>query len=225
MAAHLDPDGAAYTFTFWKVGRIGLPGIPVRYTLYDGAEGVLATDSLFILVASALTGQEQDIREIKRMIPLNLTRVWTVWARIGGLLVLMGFIVVFWWTRNKFKEAAQVRKEWFPEEIARKALQDLRQAPYKPENSEDHYLELSRIVRRYLEGRFPFRALEMTTAEIEDILPKRLDDPDSCGMIIRLLEHCDLAKFASMSYSQRQWREDLEWAEKVLNRTQRSLQM
>ena len=217
---HLEPMAVEYVFTFWELGRVVLPGIPVKIVAPDGSEKIIQTDSLSILVASVLSGQEQDIREIKGMIPVILTSARSIWFRIGLGVVLLGVIALIWRSRRQTRLAQARRDEKLrPDAVARKALDRLKAVPYRPEQAGEYYLELSRLLRRYLEQRLLFRALEMTTSEIKDLLPAELDDPAAAALIGQVLEQSDLAKFAGQPQPADLWRQDLDLVESIIDRT------
>ncbi|UCH62185.1 MAG: hypothetical protein JSU77_10290 [Fidelibacterota bacterium] len=217
----LEPMAVEYTFTFWELGRVMLPGIPVKIVAADGAERVIQTDSLSILVASVLTGQEHDIREIKGMIPVILRNPRSFWFRTGLAAVLVVVIALLWWSRRRLTGPAQAAKDEVlqPDDIATRALGKLSVGKYRPALASEYYLELSRLLRRYLEQRFLFRALEMTTSEIKDLLPGELDDPGTAALIGQVLEQSDLAKFADQHHPTKAWREDLRRVAAIIDRT------
>ncbi len=221
VQTHLEPLAVEYVFSFWELGRIVLPGVPVKIVEPDGAEFTMATDSLSIIVASVLTGEEQDIREIKGMLFIKLTDPRSIWFRIGVAVLLAGLIAVIWRSRRRGGADQGRRDEKLqPGLIALKALDRLREAPYSQEQSGDYYLELSQVLRRYLEQRLLFRALEMTTSEIEDLLPGELDDPGLVALIGRVLEQADLAKFAGLPQPEDQWQRDLDSVRSIIERSQ-----
>ena len=220
VQTHLEPLAVEYVFTFWDVGRIRLPGIPVKLVTSDGAERTIQTDSLSVFVVSSLTGQEQDIREIKSMVPIILTDPRTIWIRVGAMVLLLGAAVLIWRTRQQRVDAPDPKDPRLqPERVAKEGLKALRAEPYEPAKADEHYLVLSRVLRRYLEQRFLFRALEMTTSEIKDMLSAELDDAATATLIGQVLEQSDLAKFADMHHSASQWQQDLDLAEGILDRT------
>ena len=196
-------------------------GVPVRIVNSDGNEFTMETDSLSIIVASVLTGQEEDIREIKGMFFIRLIDPRWFWIRIGLVVFLVGLIAALWWSRRRggLDQAGRVAR-LKPDVIALEALDRLRQASYSPEQSGDYYLQLSQVLRRYLEQRLLFRALEMTTSEIEGLLPGELDDPGLIALIGQVLEQADLAKFAEMPQSRDQWQRDLDSVKSIIERSQ-----
>ncbi len=221
VQTRLEPMAVEYVFTFWEIGTIALPGIPVKIVAPDGTERIVQTDSLSVLVASVLSGREQDIREIKGMIPVILTSARSILFRIGLGVVLLGAIALIWRTRRRTGLARAGSDEKLrPDAVARKALDRLRAAPYRPEQAGEYYLELSRLLRRYLEQRLLFRALEMTTSEIKDLLPAELGDPGMVALIGQVLEQSDLAKFAGQPQAAARWRQDLDLVGSIVERTQ-----
>ena len=213
------PYSVAYSFTFWKVGRMVLPGLPVQIERNDGAITTLSTDSMSVMVVSSLTGDEADIREIKEMVPLQLVDARAFWRRLAILVLLLGLVLFIWLRRRRegFIERTWERRS--PDVEARAALALLRDKVYQPYAAPERYEELSRVLREYLEFRFLFKALEMTTSEIKGQLPRILDDPASAVLIGQLLERCDLAKFAKQRQDQNTWRNDLDMIDRIIEKT------
>jgi hypothetical protein len=221
VQTYLEPMAVEYVFTFWDVGQIKLPGIPVRIVTGEDSERTIRTDSLSIIVASALTGQEGDIREIKSMVPIRLTDPWSIWFRAGIIILLAGTVFLIWRTRQRHgSPLAPEEIKLQPGRVAKKGLKALRDLTYQPVDAGEHYLILSHLLRQYLEQRFLFRALEMTTSEIKDFMPAEVVDPETLMIIGQVLEHSDLAKFADVHHSAVQWQQDLELTGRILDRTQ-----
>ncbi len=68
--------------------------------------------------------------------------------------------------------------------------------------SQDYYVRLTEIAKRYLEGRFGVDALESTTEEIRETLlgsARAKIEPLDPVELLRFLEDCDLVKFARLS--------------------------
>jgi len=221
----LEPLAAEYLFTFWELGWAVLPGIPVKYLLPDGTEHILQTDSLSIFVATTLTGQEQDIREIKSMLPVILTDPRTRLLRLGALALLFGLIVLIWRRRRRFPKVVTEWKKIYPDRAALEEITRLRTQQFEPSLADKHYLELSRILRNYLERRYLFRALEMTTSEIRQVLSAEVGDSEIATLIGQVLELSDLVKFAGRSQDQLQWSYDLELVESIIRRTRPAFQV
>ncbi|MFB0516763.1 MAG: hypothetical protein ACETWG_09210 [Candidatus Neomarinimicrobiota bacterium] len=226
VQVRLEPMAVEYTLTFWELGQMTLPGVPVKIVAPDGTESIMQTNSLSIRVASILSGQERDIREIKSMVPVRLTNPRSFWFRVGIIVALSGIIALIWHSRRRMGPPRAVRDEKLqPDVAAGKALNKLKAAHYHPGKASDFYLELSRLLRQYLEQRFLFRALEMTTSEIEQLLPAELDDPATAALIGQVLEQSDLAKFAGQPHPEEQWRRDLDLAARIIDDTRPTFQV
>ncbi len=66
------------------------------------------------------------------------------------------------------------------------------------ENQKEYYTHLTDTLRQYIEERFGFSAMEMTTSEIIAHL-QQADDPKMIGELRELFETADLVKFAKYS--------------------------
>lgn len=224
VATHLEPSAVEYTLSFWELGRVILPEIPVKVVKPDGVEKVIATDSLSIFVASVLTGQEQDIREIKEMIPLRLRNIRSFWIRAGLMVLALGVFAALWRLRRKQQISPhEPERNIRPHLTAQRGLRELQSAVYDPELAGDFYMKLSQILRRYLEQRYLFRALEMTTSEIMEVFPDEIHDDEHTVILIKqVLDNSDFAKFANQQISATQWAEDLSKLKDILEHTRPS---
>ena len=196
-----------------------LPGIPVRYIDNAGAESVIATDSLSIIIASSLTGAEQDIQALKKMRLINLTDPKMAWLKFAVLISLAVLIIFIFRSRQKHTQLPELIPTYDPLKLALADLAQLRTQSYHPTRADAYYLELSRILRDYLESRYLFRALEMSTSEIKEQLPIRITDPSTAVLIGQLLEQSDIAKFAGQRQHRNRWRNDIDMVERIIERT------
>ncbi len=225
LETNLGPRFAEYVFSFWELGRIVLPGIPVKYVLPDGSEHLLETDSLAVFVVTSLTGEEQDIRNIKSMLPVILTDPRARMLQVLSLILLLGVMVLIWRRRAAPIAAGIKGSRIYPDRAALDDLARLRELGYDQARASEHYLELSRILRRYLELRYLFRALEMTTSEIQRVLPRKVEEIEIATLVGQLLELADLVKFAGRYQDRRQWNYDLELVASIIRRTRPAFQV
>ena len=118
------------------------------------------------------------------------------------VLLLLGAASVLWWWMRKRKRAAEGLSDipiviLPPHQIAVTELIALRDKKY-PERGmlKEFYSEFSEIMRRYIENRYGFPALEMTTYELE----YKFDAPEFPSLMIQkllpALRESDLVKFA-----------------------------
>ena len=110
--------------------------------------------------------------------------------------------LVFWWFRRAVKPLPPPAA-W---EVARQRLRtlDSRQLPQSG-RVEAYYIDLSAILRYYIEDRFQLRAPEHTTPEfLEESARSGQFSPEQQAALERFLRHCDLVKFAQYQPSMEQ---------------------
>lgn len=105
-----------------------------------------------------------------------------------------------------------------PHEVALRDLRKLRESNWiERENFEPFYVELSRIVRVYIEGRFELRAPEQTTEEfIRDAAESAKLDSAHRDMVTEFLAQSDMVKFARYRATPDMMGSALEAAEKFV---------
>jgi hypothetical protein len=149
-------------------------------------------------VASLLAAEPDaaDIRDIKP--PLVPPFDWRPYALVGAalaaaLLVLGGLYYLVNRPRRQYTSPPPPAHE-----VALAALARLRQKRLLDEGKlEEFYVQLSSIIRRYLEDRFALRAPEMTTEEFLSVTAqdRRLSAPQR-RLLSDFLSQADLVKFA-----------------------------
>ncbi len=208
-------------------GRLRIP--PMRIVFFDtrpgeeasGAERELLTDEISIVVRPVLAGDEASaatIRPIRRTLEEHLgpslaRRYW--WAFAGGPLLLCSLIAVLLWRHRR--KAVQVS----PYEQASVALSELEAEGLPDEDARDAwYVELSSIVRRYLEGRFALRAPELTTEEFLRIAQRSVRiSTEHKTLLNSFLADCDKVKFAGYEPGEEESRSVLAAARRFLLET------
>jgi len=118
---------------------------------------------------------------------------------ILGLAVIVALIFgVIWWRRRpKKEEEVIIIEEIIPaHEIALEQLRALEaQRLWQEGKIKEYHLQLSRILRTYLEERYNVAALESTTGEVRQML-KPLLSADHFNDMMPMMEIEDLIKFA-----------------------------
>lgn len=185
-------------------GRLRIP--PLRVVFVDtrpdaeakGEERELLTDEIALVVRPVLAGEEATsatIRPIRRPLEEFLgPSLWQMywWAFIGGPLLLCALVALLLWRRGR--KAVQIS----PYERASVAL-GLLEAQGLPddEKRDAWYVDLSSIVRRYLEDRFALRAPELTTEEFLRVAQRSvLISSEHKTLLSSFLADCDRVKFA-----------------------------
>jgi len=205
------PDGGAievrtYALDAPSSGRHRLP--PLRLTFTDGraagdagASGTtheLLTDEIPIQVAPVSANMTAaDLRPARGPLDPVVGRAarwpWIV-GGAGGLVVLVVLILAARAVRRRRFVRAQVSA--YEAALAALAALEHRGAP-GADDADAWFVELSAIVRRYLEGRFRVRAPELTTEEFLQEVRQSPDlDRDHRARLGEFLEQCDRVKFA-----------------------------
>jgi len=126
----------------------------------------------------------------------GVRRSWWVWAAaVGGVALIALLALAVWWWR---RPAAAVKSPETPWELAkvRLALLGARQYPQLGKH-DAYYVDLSAILRYYIEGRFALHAPERTTPEfLAEAIGKGHFSPQQEVFLSRFLRLCDRVKFA-----------------------------
>ncbi len=178
----------------------------------------LLTDELGFQVASVLP-EGEVAGELRPARPALAERKgpWAYWpwalAAAFGVATLGGGIAL--WLRHA---AERARLTAFDRAVAR--LDRLQRAGLPDETALDAwYVELSDIVRRYIEERFALRAPELTTEEFLFEAGRSALSKPHRALLSSFLENCDRVKFARYHPGQTESRQALDFARRFLTET------
>jgi hypothetical protein len=138
----------------------------------------------------------QDIRDIRG--PKPIKSVWLI-PLVALTVLLSGASVYATWTWYRWRQRPRVKT---PSEIALDRLERAR-ALMQPELARDFSIDVSSIVREYIESRFRVMAAHLTTAEF---LHDSLASSDQVlaahrELLADFMASCDLAKFGGWNLS------------------------
>ncbi|HLQ38453.1 MAG TPA: DUF4381 family protein [Planctomycetota bacterium] len=173
-------------------GELSVPAFTAR-----GKDGSAAsTAAAVVTVTSLLAGAAPALEAPGAPFPVRVRYgLWALLA-VGAVLLLTG-MVAFWRRRPGRRTPAAVPLS--PHARALRALARLRHLPRTTDAQvEAFYVEVSAVLRVYLEERFGLRAPERTT---EEFLQELAQQHDLLGeqrpQLERFLSQCDLVKFAA----------------------------
>ena len=213
---------AEFVLTAFELGDLEVPAVEIEVVDAGGDSMMLQTAAAAVAVASVGLDEGGDIRAIKGPldIPLNAL-ILLPW--LAGILLLAG--MAYWlWRRRGRREPGNILTPTEPprpaHELAYEAFRIL-EAERLPDRGEikTFHVRASDIVRAYVEARFGVDALEMTTREVLDGL--RVHDVEKAvlGDFRRLLERCDLVKFAKDRPALDRCREVIPQGRSLVDRT------
>ena len=125
---------------------------------------------------------------------------WWWWAAGGGAVLVL-VLLLWWWRRRPRRATTSPTEVPLPPHVkAQRALARLRNEPRTtPAQIEHFYVQVSLVLRVYLEERFGLHAPERTTEEfLQEIEGSDRMAVDQNLRLKRFLGQCDLVKFAAV---------------------------
>jgi len=187
-----------YIFSSFVIGQHRISTNPVTRVKADGSEENIPFPELLINVVSVLSNPPPSLADIKPSATLPgqpWLRTLLIILAVIALTAIAALIIRY---ALKRKPAPQIVRRLPPHDIALSALNALR-ARGHIEKGEfvPFYVELSAIVRLYLEQRFDLHAPEQTTEEfIRSSTQSSALSPEHRLLTQSFLEQSDLVKFA-----------------------------
>lgn len=175
-------------------GQLVLPSFVAKAK--DGV-GAASTAEQTITVTSSLAGAGAAIEAPGEPFPTPFQGWW--WLAAGGAALVAGVAMWRWSTRARARAADPAAVALPPHVKAMRALQRLKnEARTTPAQIEAFYVEVSQVLRVYLEERFGLHAPERTTEEFL----RELEGGEELAKshrreLERFLSQCDLVKFAA----------------------------
>ena len=123
------------------------------------------------------------------------------WLSVLLLVVMAVLYYLYIRLRDNKPVIAHVRivKRLLPHQKAMKAIEEIKaEKMVISENPKEYYTRLTETLRKYIEERYGFNAMEMTSSEIIDQLMKNADQ-ESLSELRQLFLTADLVKFAKYS--------------------------
>ena len=189
---------AAFVLAAFELGDLQVPAVEIEVVDAAGDAVALETAPAAVTVSSVGLDASGDIRAIKG--PLDMPR--NLLLLLPWLLGATLLAAAAWWLWRRRPGApesiaAPVVPVRPPHAAAYEAFRIL-EAERLPERGEikAFHIRAADILRAYVEGRYGVDALEMTTAEVMDGLRRREIGGEVRADLRRLLERCDLVKFA-----------------------------
>ncbi|MBN1522718.1 MAG: hypothetical protein JW928_09325 [Candidatus Aureabacteria bacterium] len=220
------------TFRHWYVldtyvsGRYTIPEAVIKYRQKGQKEWQKVTvPAVSVRVESVLESAEDssDIRGIAGPVRFPVKIHWYTWG-IFALIIIIIVVTAFLLKKRRPKEVISPFRP--AHEIAYEALEMLKSKGYiKQGKFMSYYVELSNIVRQYLERRFHLRAPEMTTEEfLMAVKANRLLSHELRDLLRVFLSHCDMVKFAKYSPPEKESDLSFESAKRLVDQTKEEKQ-
>ena len=159
-------------------------------TQQDIPARVLRVPSQRIQLQSTLLGEGDRLRDPVRLVPFPRSNLILPALSTGVLLLVVAGSIIAGvrYTRKRQEEQPDQL-----ERLGEEALHSLRQVQQKgPSEGQDRdlYLEVSKVVRRYLQSRYGFLSQALTPEEVREEL-QGSTDPEFASQVEEVLELCD----------------------------------
>ena len=202
-----------------RVPQLRLEFVDERPGRGDGRPRELLTEELAFEVASVLPEEAGAMALRPARLPLperESALLARGWAWLAAVLVALAGLATLAALRRRREAPRGVRESAFERASGRLAQLRRRGVP-EGDGVDPWYVELSDIVRRYIEERFSLRAPELTTEEflLEAGCSPELSPPHR-SPLSDFLERCDRVKFARYSPGVDESREALDVAARFL---------
>lgn len=212
---------ATFVLTSFTVGEHSLPTGTVTYTSGDATPLSTPFPAASFSVLSVLAPTNSEPRDIKGLV--SWPGVFPRW--LSGLLLVAALAVAAALAVRHFllkpRTILQYPPEAPPHETALRRLRELLTRGWiESAQAEAFYVELSSIVRQYIEDRFALRAPERTTEEfIREAANSRLLSTTHQQLVAGFLEQSDLVKFARFAPAPDAMRAAFQAGERLVRET------
>ena len=199
----------------FKPGETSLPHFKFLISDKDRVD-TLYSDTLKVTISSVLPAKMSDINDLKPEEKFPNYWLWLMPAAIL-LLALLGYLGYRIYLKiKKIQELAQAPLPPWAE-----ALNSLNSLPFKEwldkGQVQRYYYALSEIIKRYIERRFEFNAMEQTTTEIiHDLKTNKILYREEFG---GFLHKADRVKYAKLIPTYQEIEEALKQAKELVHKT------
>lgn len=181
------------------------------------------TDSFLLLVQTVAVDTSKGFRSIKGIMEVKATWLDYIWYIVGGLVfIILAVVAILYFIRNKKAPIPPPAVVTVPETLEEKTLRILSELEQKQlwqgNKVKEYYIELTDIVRNYIEERFRTPAMELTTDELLYKARMHKEMMASFDILSSILYTADLAKFAKAEPTPQEHVDSMEYARQfVLN--------
>ena len=219
-----------YELVFWDTGKVSIPGLKINFLNIDSTfDFSLNADSFHVDIISinekepALQiSSNGDIMPIKDPVPVKFPLPWENIFRLVALLLIFLCILYIWNKRLRanvsFEEKQKIKDK--PNIVALAKLEKLNELSLSNKNNiKELYVELSHILREYIENSLFIKTLEMTTEEIKFFNNNFPYNDIEFMSLLEILSNSDMAKYARYNASDKELSSDLKKTIDLVNDT------
>ena len=205
-----------YLITSWDSGAYYIAPIKLNSNL--------STEGLLLNVMSVSTDQNSEIKDIKEPLDAEYEfKDFMIWIILLLTIILIVYLLKKYVFNTKDKVEKKIIKKIIPAHItALKELNHIQQKElWQSGKIKQYHSGISEILRKYMEHRFQFIALELTTDEILSYLKKTISIEEHLELK-QILQRADLAKFAKSKPNEEENKQSMELAKRFVDKTKKS---
>jgi hypothetical protein len=191
-----------YTLEPTRAGPISVAPVAVRFTddrpNGDGKEHTVETEALTLNIATIIPAEAPSLNDLRPPAPpvelpeAGMSSAW-LWTVCGIILLIVGCIMI----RRRRRGRAIAEPQLSPQELANRELRELISRRLSETDVKAFFVELTGVVRRYIERSTGVHAPEQTTEEfLREVNANRRFPDDTNARLGAFLESADLVKFA-----------------------------
>lgn len=193
-----------YTLEPTLAGRVSVDPITVRFTdnraAGDGKEHVIETEAVAMNVATMIESEAPSLNDLRPVAaPVDIpdpSRTSSLVYIAAGIAILIAALLLF---RRLFKRKGPQEPELTPQQLAWREFQDLLSSKLSETDLKEYFVELTAVVRRYIERTTGVNAPDQTTEEfLREINRQKLFGSEVNMRLEAFLESADLVKFAGL---------------------------
>ena len=211
--------GVVFNIVFWDTGRLEIPPYPIEIMKADNTvDYIMETDPFFITVYSTIKNSDgKNLKPIKEPVPVTTPILYRKIILLIAFLLLFGYMVYLWTRRIQIEKRKEIIQNIIPPPYE-EALDSL-ELIKKVCDVKKFYVELSYILRKYVESSIYIKTLEMTTEEIDSYSSLIQMETYLLKEWIELLKRSDLIKYAKQIPEENKRENDLEWSRQFITLT------
>ena len=200
-----------YTLQFWETGFITIESLPVLIKKNNQEIIELWTDLIEISVLTNINGNNRALRSIKSMHQINIRSSYQIICSFLLILIGLGLAFYFWKTSKSF-EKNKSKFSLYTKYTLQETIKCIKSLT-PPDNiniksTERFYLDLSKIVRKFINDMYFIRATEMTSDEIKEYFQSIGLDKNVIDSWSKINEMTDIVKYAGQVPELNQFYED-----------------
>ena len=192
------------TLTTFDSGNKIIPSIKINYQLKGQTNfNYISTDSFKIVVNYVPVDTTQSIKPIKTILKTPLSFREILPYLISFLIIVLIILVILYYIKRlKANKPFFVREKIIPPPhiIALQKLKKLEEEKlWQKGEIKKFHIDLTDIIREYMESRFNILAIESTTPEIINQLSEKPIEKNLLSKVNEFLNISDLVKFAKLT--------------------------